>query len=275
MLRLTLTHRRSLLALLLVGSTLAALSALTACDVDPEAEDLGTEVDSLDTTPRVGWIALPESSCPDGQGGFLIDDENTGNISQARVKFGWMWLGDFWTAFNTPYTRPRGLYPFGIGTRLDVCGQKLARLPVLRGDYAVLRLSATCPAGSFAFRRHSDNEDTNDQNSNSGPSIVGPSVQTRTPTHGWTDMEFCFVPGDGSSANTTAPPWRALHAGAFTSAWVEYPGCSEYHWVLQDDENNANQSGYVFPPETAPFQQRIMGIVGGGANTEYIWNSCP
>jgi hypothetical protein len=274
----TFTFRRSLLASLVLG---AALAAFSACDVDPDAgatdvEDVASATAAVEPLVKIGWIGLPESSCPAGGNvGFLIDDENTGNITQARVKTGWQWTGDFWSAFTTPYTRPRGLYPFGIGTRLDVCAQKVSRLPTLRGDYAVLRLAATCPAGSYPFRRHSDNEDTNDQNSNSGAAWVGPSAQTRTPTHGWTDMEFCFVPGDGNPGNTTAPPWRALAAGAFTNAWVEFPGCNEFHWVLQDDENNANQNGYDFPPETAPFETRITSIVGGVANTEYIWNSCP
>jgi hypothetical protein len=269
MLRLATLHAPLFAILLLVPT-------LSACDPDTEAtddEDVASAAASIDQVAKVGWISLNGSSSCEGFYGFLIDDENTGNISQARVKSGWQWPGDFWTAFNKPYTRPYGLYPFGIGTRLDVCPQKVTRLPVLRGDYAVLRLSALCPAGSFAFSRHSDNEDINDQNSNSG-SVLAPSAQTRTPTHGWTDLEFCFVPGDGNPGNTTAPPWRALDVGAFTNAWVEYPGCNDYHWVLQDDENNANQNGYTFPAETLPFQQRITSIIGGGANTEYIWNSC-
>ena len=92
-------------------------------------------------------------------------------------------------------------------------------------DYVVLRLSQKCPAGAYAFRRHHDTE--NDNNNNWKQGNISPSVVNKDAT-----LEYCFVPKDASLKPTY--PFAPKY-GVFAN----YRADNIFHTEIYiDDEDN-------------------------------------
>jgi hypothetical protein len=197
------------------------------------------------------------------------DDAPQGTVS--FIKSGWS------TTTWTTYTGNSGVWSNNGETNLKFCRDSRNSLPRVKSDYAVLRLSNSCPTNGFPFTRVTDNEDNGNGNTNSTGITVGgsitPSTQSAAPTSGWTNMEFCFVPGDGSA---TVPPWKTFHHGAMTGVNADVSGCPEFHWHVEDDEDNGNQNYFIVPVESQVYDARIKALFNNSTTeTHYFWNACP
>ena len=215
----------------------------------------------------VGWLSRG-SYCPEGSGFIAMDDEDTDNYTQSYIKSGY--TTSTWNAFTGQY----GIWKPGNETRIDFCRDTRSSLPSVKNDYAVLRLGSACPAGGIPFARISDNEDYNNGNSNSTGITVGGTI---SPSRQQTDAvystraEYCFVPGNGSS---TTPPWSPLHLGAISDVNKEVIGCPEFHWHVEDDEDNVNGNTWDFYGSS--YASRMMALFNNqGTETHYFYNMCP
>ena len=129
-------------------------------------------------------------------------------------------------------------------------------------DYAVLKLSAQCPPGTFAFRRHIDNED--DKNKNSVTGDISPSTIDRN-----SNLEFCFVPASASGWDKAGEPW-SQNSGVFARQ-PDSQNLSTYTFgsASSDDEDDDNNNSFEWYTTPADIQARIQQIIEGGRNTRF------
>ena len=154
---------------------------------------------------------------------------------------------------------------------LSFCALEYDELPKATFDYFVLRLDNKCPKNSYPFRRHHDNEDSNNKNEVTGNILrAWPSNITNN-----ADMEYCFVPKD--TKNGVEFPFTekfgyydknfGVFAGFFPSLkaqWAE---------LVVDDEDSNNKNSWYWYDTPSSIQTRIKNIVydseTGKKNTIY------
>lgn len=234
----------------------------------------------------VGFPARKSTnSCPNGAVTIFMDDEDGGNGTEVKYRN----LGQPWTYDDNQYPWEN---PLGGDTRFHFCMEQRTYLKRILRDYVVLRLSGSCPSNGYPFARIIDNEDGNNRNWNSGN--IWPSSQGSAPTHGWTRLEFCFVPKDPAACDpysncdanveyenawaynhvSTSTP----HYGAFVEdIMAESPGDGvNWPWTgswafkgLSDDEDYANANSWEFYGMSTDFQNRVKNIIRETPHTTY------
>ncbi|WP_437276460.1 hypothetical protein WME90_35170 [Sorangium sp. So ce375] len=187
-----------------------------------EAEDVG-EAESALGVNDVGVI--PASACPSNfeQITIFMDDEDTSNGNDHGG-----WIGATQSNSNTRFIFCR------------VAGSSFK--PLNTGEpYAVLKLGGTCPAGSEAFSRTFDNEDTSNSNSSTGN--IFPNTSTQSPSK--TTLAFCLFRGSASAMSTF--PNLGFNYGILARANLSKSvGVGWDGWIETDDEDTANGNSMSF-----------------------------
>jgi hypothetical protein len=180
---------------------------------------------------NVGIIPENSAGCPTGSYiRITMDDEDDKNKSSVN---GW-----------------RGaISHYKSGTNFEFCkvdGNQFVGHP--GGDYAVLKLSDTCPAGSISFARVFDNEHNHNNNSKAGE--ITPNKSTSA-----TLMYFCFFP---SAQTMTSFPDFGVPYGVFaapSSAWL----ATGYVYTDDEDSNNKDYTTWEGIADTSRFTKIIYG----------------
>lgn len=130
------------------------------------------------------------------------------------------------------------------------------QIPRVPYDYIVLRMDRDCPAGTYAFSRHHDTEDSDNANFSEGN--LGPNVVTKNAT-----LEYCFVPADKNS--TLEYPFDKSY-GVFAN----YSSIHVIHsQIFIDDEDSDNANSWNWYDTPADMKERIKKIMNGSSNTIY------
>ncbi|WP_441291561.1 hypothetical protein ACSRUE_14865 [Sorangium sp. KYC3313] len=184
-----------------------------------EAEDVG-EADSALAVNDVGVI--PNSACPAGVEKITIfmDDEDTSNGNDHDG-----WIGATQSSSNTNFVFCR------------VPGTSFKPLNTAE-PYAVLKLGISCPAGSEAFSRTFDNEDTS--NSNSFTGNIFPNTSSQSPSK--TTLAFCLFRGSASAMSSF--PSLGFSYGILSRAGLS-KSLGE-GWIETDDEDTSNGNSMFF-----------------------------
>jgi hypothetical protein len=193
-----------------------------ADEIASEAEDVGEAESAVvcdcecDGVHDVGVI--PDTVCPSDveKVTMFMDDEDTSNGNDRDG-----WIGATVSTGNTKLTfcRVPGSYFKPLNTS---------------EPYAVLRLGSTCPAGSEAFARVFDNEDTANDNTYTGN--IYPSTSTQSPSK--TTVAFCLFRGNANAMSN-------FPVLGFSYGVLSRQGMSKSQgegWIETDDEDTSNAS---------------------------------
>lgn len=213
-------------------------------DAEDVGEAAGAVVDPCGGSHDVGVI--PETlACPAGVElvRIYMDDEDTSNSNTHSG-----WIGATLSGTNTHFAFCR------------VNGDAFARL-VTGEPYVVLKLDAQCPAGSQAFSRTFDNEDTGNDNSYTGN--IYPSTSTKSPSQ--TTLQFCLFRGAGAMQSF---PDFGFKYGVFSRQGMSRS--KGEGMVFTDDEDTSNGNAYstswlqLLDPQAT---QDAKQAIGDGTNT--------
>ncbi len=176
---------------------------------------------------------IPDTDCPVNSETIRIymDDEDTRNNSRQT---GWVGATHGSTAFR--FCRING----------DIF-EPLSN----NEDYAVLKLSDSCPNNSIEFDRYFDNEDNRNNNQSTGniyPNIV----------NGGTNLKFCYF--KGASQGMSSFPDVGVEYGVFAPRIFSKSLASGT--IYTDDEDNNNRNRLNVHGHTA-----IKSIIYGERNT--------
>ena len=210
------------------------------------------------------WVGvLPQfqagyDACPTGNRiRIRMDDEDSGNNSSTS-----------------------SILPMGAGdndgsnTTLFFCkvpGNTLKRLydsnhasdANVKAEFAVLKLDDECPDLSYEIGLHEDNEDSGNNNSNSGN--IWPNQQTGS--LGATIWKFCYFPATNVDAGLMLPPLAyvgndyAVFTPANNSGYFK-----QYSWVYADDEDSSNDNAYTWFFATTGEKTRFKRIIGSSSS---------
>ncbi len=175
----------------------------------------------------VGIIPNSANVCPSGSSALSIyTDDEDGTNDNVNSRYGWI-----------------GATESGANTRLYFCKVCANRFKPLSTSsdyvyhYAVLKLSANCPAGSVEFGKTLDNEDYRNENSYWGD--IWPNAQDENYTH----LKFCMF-RSGSTTMSAFPDLGVAYgvfAGAnFHSNYV----IPDRGGVFTDDQDGNNGNSY-------------------------------
>lgn len=150
---------------------------------------------------------------------------------------------------------------------LSFCALEYDELPKATFDYFVLRLDNKCPKNSYPFRRHHDNEDSNNKNEVTGNILrAWPSNITHN-----ADMEYCFVPKDTKNGVefpfTEKFGYYDKNFGVFASSFPSL--IAQWAELVVDDEDSNNKNSWYWYDTPSSIQTRIKNIVSGSNNTTY------
>lgn len=182
---------------------------------------------------------IPEGSgCPVGSDRIIIsmDDEDKKNASSV----------DGWTGAISHYS---------TGTHFEFCrvdGNQFGSHP--SGDYAVLKLSDTCPDGSVSVYRIFDNENIKNKNWASGSGAIYPNKSEKSDTL----LYFCYFPSP--RMNMPSFPSLGVPYGVFAApspAWLATGT------VFTDDEDNGNADETDGSPAPLSVGLRFVNIIYG------------
>ncbi|WP_342380024.1 hypothetical protein NVS55_10700 [Myxococcus stipitatus] len=134
--------------------------------------------------------------------------------------------------------------------------KSLATYSNTASNYAVLKLAATCPAGSVDFARVFDNEDTRNQNSSSGNSVIWPNYQDTYAT----TLRFCLFRGGSETAANL--PALGFEYGVFAAPNFGFG--SARGTIFSDDEDTRTKNEYHVDPAWA---WEAKSMVSEGDNT--------
>ena len=121
-------------------------------------------------------------------------------------------------------------------------------------DYAVLKLSASCPDGTSEIVRRHDSEDYNNKNKYSG-NIWPNEVKSNAV------LSYCFVPADGNSKRKY--PFKDKKYGAFANP-KRVSDVS--HYVVHLDDEDSNNGDYWIPKK---LPSNVKKVMDGDGNTDY------
>jgi hypothetical protein len=195
------------------------------------------------------------NSCPEANRVMVyMDDEDGGSSSSATVN-------------QSGWTLPWGLNDGNSdNTRMYFCKVNGGSLAPLQGgaenDYAVLRLGDACPAGSYDFTIHIDNEDHSNRNANSGN--VYP--MTKNNNDGSTRWPMCFFPAGTANAK---PSLAAVTSQYFDGSTYTL---SDYAVFARGTTNYFGQKGVVrVDEEDEWFTDRIHKFIwtNSAVTTDY------
>lgn len=196
---------------------------------------------------QVGIIPHTANVCPSGAAALSIyTDDEDGSNDNDNTRYGWI-----------------GATESGGNTRFHFCKVCANRFKPLSTSadyvhhYAVLKLSANCPAGSVEFSKNIDNEDTRNQNSHTGD--ISPNTQNSYSTH----LRFCLFRGGGTTMSgfpNLGVPYGVFAGNDFHSAYI----IPDRGGVYTDDQDGDNANTYSCPSGDCADAQRI---VSSGADT--------
>lgn len=176
-------------------------------------------------TPYVG-VLKGGTSCPAGATEIAIKMDNEDD-RQASSLSGWVGAVTKESAGNIWYR---------------FCKIEASRLAGAPGEFAVLQLSSTCPAGTLRFSRIFDNENSATGNrvlpdgANIAPNVVGLG------TGGDSKLYFCRYSG----GTGRFPYLGGVRYGVFaSSAALPAPHADAWGTVYSDDEDSSNHNTYV------------------------------
>ena len=137
----------------------------------------------------------------------------------------------------------------------------------VQSEYAVLQLDDECPDGSRSIGLHEDNEDSGNNNSNSGN--IYPNQQTGS--LGATIWRFCYFRSTTSIRQGGFPnlPYVGIDYSVFAM-----PGSSTVYkqrsWVYADDEDSGNDNAYNWLGADADDQIRFKKIISSSSSGTYF-----
>ena len=220
----------------------------------PELNKKGTRVHPIiDDVRRIGLLSS-ESRCPDygldshpltSYLTISIDDEDT----------------DTRSGFVDGDPNPLGVTLPGTFVSFRFCPMMLDQMPIISYDYAVLKLDSECPYGSYPVKRFHDVEDEYNRSYSSHISYVWPNVVDRNVT-----MEYCFVPGDPSSARKF--PFDRVY-GVYGNPGPNVSPNIAHTEVYVDDEDKGNINSWDLSGVPSVFLSRVQNIMSGTKNTTY------
>ena len=176
---------------------------------------------------------IPDKKCPANSKSISIymDDEDNNNASKRTG-----WRGAIYGSTVFQFCRIDG----------D------AFKPLSNGeDYAVLKLSDSCPNNSIEFDRYFDNEDNRNNNQSTGniyPNIVGHN----------THLKFCYFKGTNHGMDSF--PNIGVEYGVFAPRNFSKSLASGTIFTDDEDKNNANKLN-------VHGHSAIKAIIHGGVNT--------
>jgi hypothetical protein len=203
-------------------------------------------------TYDVGVIA--GGSCPNPVTIYMDDEDSSNNSSLS----GWVGATSSQTRFQ--FCRVDGSEFHRV--RQSLCNSTSSE------SYAVLKLGTTCPNGSVEFSRYFDNEDSGNNNSNSGN--IAPSTQDS----GGTRLTFCgFLASTFLTKCTPSPvpelknfPILGFAYGVFGSQYV--PTAFESGQIYTDDEDSSNSNNWDLSQVDSRDVSAIQRFMSGDSNTQ-------
>lgn len=219
-----------------------ALPALPAQDV------------SIGLIPADSPKDITANECPGGLIYMYMDDEDRSNSNDLVLN------GESWKGYNFAVgglAHPTSPRKGGGNTSIQYCPKKVAALPRLSYDYAVISASDTCPGNSYRFYKRWDNEDSGNNNHYVGdisPHSMGDN----------TKMYFCFVPKQAGK-----PKWDSLFDGSII--FTKEETLSNHGYIRQDDEDKRNSNKYG--TDHAEYGARMQAIISHGKNTKMYFGT--
>lgn len=140
-------------------------------------------------------------------------------------------------------------------------------------SYAVLKLGTTCPNGSVEFSRYFDNEDSSNNNSNSGN--IAPSTQDS----GGTRLTFCGFMQDTTAVQVSClRPTSPLNLNNFPILGFAYgvfahPSIAtafESGQIRTDDEDSSNANRWELSKFVSWEVSALQGFMSGGSDTQLM-----
>ncbi|MCP3058396.1 hypothetical protein LXT21_06410 [Myxococcus sp. K38C18041901] len=211
--------------------------------LEPDIEAVASSSAPLSAND-VGVIA-PETGCPAFAPTVWIHMDNEDSRQSSHTS-GWVGATQVNGAGNTTFTFCR------------VDGNKFKALSTSAGpssNFALLKLGASCPAGSAEFGRYFDNEDRDNMNSNSNSENIWPNVQGRDTT-----LYFCLFTGATTPASSL--PILEFEYGVFATPYFRFGKGAGV--IFNDDEDTRNANAYTVDYD---FQWAAKAIVTEGGNT--------
>jgi hypothetical protein len=205
-------------------------------------------------TYDVGVIS--SGSCPNPVTIYMDDEDSSNNSSLS----GWVGATSSQTRFQfcrvdgSAFNRVKGGY----------CGSSSS------DSYAVLKLGTTCPNDSVEFSRYFDNEDSGNNNSNSGN--ITPSTQDS----GGTRLKFCGFLTQNVLAKCAVPsaPFDEKNFPILGFAYGVFAGPSvatafESGAIYTDDEDSSNGNNWDLSNLVSSWQvSSLQSFMSGGSNTQ-------
>jgi hypothetical protein len=211
---------------------------------EASGEALGTVAQPLVAGPNdIGVIA--NGACPNPVTIYMDDEDSSNNSSLTD------WVGSINSQTRLEFCRVDGSAFRGTGW----CN---------RGDYAVLKLGTSCPNGSREVSRYFDNEDSSNNNSNSGN--IAPSTQSSSGT----TLRFCaFAHYELARCTANSPiiefPDVGFSYGVFADTTVY--GALQTGQVYTDDEDSSNGNRWDLSQLDSWQVPEVQSFLFGGSNT--------
>lgn len=228
----------------------------TACSADVDAGDTSSTefdtsaeaVESLDQALVAGAHdvgVLANGACPNPVTIYMDDEDSSNNSSLT----GWYGSTNSQTRFQ--FCRVDGSVFTGTGW----CNA---------GEYAVLKLGTTCPNGSVELSRYFDNEDSGNNNSNSGN--IAPSTQNGAGT----TLRMCaFTRYPLAKCSADSPvvefPNVGFSYGVFADPGVY--GALQTGQIYTDDEDSGNNNAWNLSQLQSWQVTAVQKFLYGGNNT--------
>ena len=176
---------------------------------------------------------IPDTNCPQNSESISIymDDEDDNNASKRE---GWVGATEGGTKFRFCRINGDNFKPLSNNE-----------------DYAVLKLSDSCPNNSIEFNRYFDNED--DRNANNFTGNIYPNIVNHN-----TNLKFCYF--QGASYGMDSFPDIGVEYGVF--APENFSKSLESGTIYTDDEDDRNANELNIHGHTA-----ILAIIHGEEDT--------
>jgi hypothetical protein len=241
---------------LAAGETLGKVETSVHGDAGDGEEPTGEVTSALTAAGTYDVGVISGGSCPNPVTIYMDDEDSSNNSSLS----GWVGATSSQTRFQ--FCRVDGSAFKNISSWCST---------VRTNSYAVLKLGTTCPNGSVEFSRYFDNEDSGNNNSNSGN--ISPSTQDS----GGTRLKFCGFLQDNPTVDIrcawpTSPldlnnfPILGFAYGVFAGPRVAT--AFESGAIYTDDEDSSNSNNWDLSNLASWQVSAIQGFMSGGSSTQ-------
>lgn len=227
--RTTITTFIALLASCLAGTGCVTTENDELVADDDLAADQSTAAAARLTGNAIGVIPESGVNCPGDRISITLWNESDDNNNQRSP-----WYGD-WVSNRMTYLR---------FCKVSSQGFKPARGTLAAMNYAVLKLGASCPAGSSTVIRYFDNNDLN------GAHVSWYQETAQLPSKyggmGGNNVWLHLCVFEATASGSTAPfPNLGFSYGVMGGAAL--PGAQATGWVRTDDEDDDNNNSWDNP----------------------------